>query len=583
MVAPIGPEFDSVLAWHLGNGLTGSHLDAVSSLASQLRAADLRGKRPILCAPDTDLRSYSRQVDLLQLGRSPLGTSLELSDYGTWLRQRHRAGLPLWPGTPFLGHPCKPQLSPSTSRAQLEFSSRFLHFIPASAAAEAVRLLTYTTIGSGAHGLEFQSDVPLVQMPPDMRRTLALLNLELELIEPWAATGAVSEPAMSLDPQLLGLVLQTDKARLLMAMRLAPGSQYVPQPAAAGPAVFVVPGVPESYEFYELSPTGLRKLNHKRVTRGIQVTLDDFQLSSLVLITPDPVVVTTLDRRLAAMSMQAVDLQREVTSQTLAQYEAIDRQLPRRAKEAPAVAEWLAKAQAEFADADRLLAAGDRRAAFMASRQALGPLKQLERHRWEQATALQTSLAASPFIAAFDTLPAQWRFADELHASHAGPNRLPGGDCESVPAMMQAGWRHTEHPLAGVRSTVEQSTTQAHGGRFSLRLQVAPATPGDAASLVETPPVWITTPPLPARRGELLAIRAFVRVPKPITGSVDGLLVFDSIGGEPLAERIGKTDGWKQLVLYRVAPQDGPVTVTFALTGIGDAWIDDVTVEPMSR
>ncbi len=39
----------------------------------------------------SDLRSYSRCVDLLPTSRSPLGSSLELTDYGTWLRQRAAA------------------------------------------------------------------------------------------------------------------------------------------------------------------------------------------------------------------------------------------------------------------------------------------------------------------------------------------------------------------------------------------------------------------------------------------------------------------------------------------------------------
>jgi hypothetical protein len=68
-------------------------------------------------------------------------------------------------------------------------------------------------------------------------------------------------------------------------------------------------------------------------------------------------------------------------------------------------------------------------------------------------------------------------------------------------------------------------------------------------------------------------------VSSPITGSVDGLMIYDSLGGEALAERIGKTVGWKQFALYRVAPQTGVMNVTFALSGLGEAWIDDVAVQ----
>ena len=58
---------------------------------------------------------------------------------------------------------------------------------------------------------------------------------------------------------------------------------------------------------------------------------------------------------------------------------------------------------------------------------------------------------------------------------------------------------------------------------------------------------------LHAAAGTLLEI-AQVRVPNPIEGSVDGLLVFDSYGGPALAERVNKTESWRRLVLYRIVP-----------------------------
>ena len=84
-------------------------------------------------------------------------------------------------------------------------------------------------------------------------------------------------------------------------------------------------------------------------------------------------------------------------------------------------------------------------------------------------------------------------------------------------------------------------------------------------------------------------------MPNSIEGSVDGLLVFDSYGGPALAERVNKTESWRRLVLYRIVPppqtsNDGtsgesppPLTVTFALTGLGEAQIDSVSIKPLTR
>jgi len=100
--------------------------------------------------------------------------------------------------------------------------------------------------------------------------------------------------------------------------------------------------------------------------------------------------------------------------------------------------------------------------------------------------------------------------------------------------------------------------------------------------VVEAPPVWMTSPPVAVEAGQLIQISGWVHITKPITGSVDGLMVFDSISGEDLGERIGQTDGWQWFNLYRVAPRSGQVTVTFALTGLGEARVDDVMVQTLA-
>jgi hypothetical protein len=575
MIAPIGPEFDPVLAWHLGDGLTRGQLDSLVAEVRQLRLADARNHRPILCGPDTELRQFSRQVDLLELSRLPLGTGLELTDYAAWLRSRPSLAVP---GTPFWAA-VQTQLWPATREQQFLIGGAIA---PAEVDCESIRMLTYLAISAGARGIEFQSDRPFASVRPDVQLTLSLLNNELELIEPWATTGSDISLATSTDPQVTGMVIRTDRARLLMMMRLAPGSQHVPRPMATAPAAIVVPGVPESHEVYELTPVGLRPINHKRVTGGTQITIDQFQLTALVLLTPDQVVVNTLEHRLAAMAARAADLQRELAARTMADLESVDRQLPPRASPAPQAADWLAKAQTSLVDADKALTAGDRPAAYLAARKAMGPMEQYKRLRWEQADTTQNSPVVSPMIATFDTLPAHWRFLDQIRVGRIGPNQLPTGNCENLEAMRQAGWRLFEHPQPSVASRVELSSTVSHSGHFSLHLQVKPANPLEPPTLVETPPVWITTAPIAARRGEIVVMRGWLRVPVPITGSVDGLMILDSIGGEALAERALKTPGWREFVLYRIAAQDGPVMLTFAQTGLGDAWIDDVTVQTIA-
>ena len=344
----------------------------------------------------------------------------------------------------------------------------------------------------------------------------------------------------------------------------------------------VVPGIPEAHETYELTPAGLLPLRHKRVTGGMQITIDDFQLCSMVLITPDPAVVNALTRRLAQLADRSAPLQRELAAETLAEVEAVEQRLPHKV-ESTLPADWLARARGELVAADKAAAANDQPTAYQAARKAIGPLEQFKRYRWEQVVTGQNSLATSPLTVGFATLPEQWRLVDQLRFVRPGASQLAGGDCENLGWMLQQGWRHIEHPLADLKTSVELSPKEPHGGRYSLHLQVRPTKPDDPPGLVETAPVWVSTAPVNVQARELIAIRGFIRIPTPIAGSIDGLLILDSIGGESLAERVGQTKGWREFIMYRIAPRDGPVTVTFALTGLGDAWIDDISIAPVSQ
>ena len=77
---------------------------------------------------------------------------------------------------------------------------------PLSVSPEQIRLLAYTAVAAGSRGLLFASDSPLDAPDPDTRQramTLELLNLELDLLEPWAAAGSFVAPAEATIPEVV--------------------------------------------------------------------------------------------------------------------------------------------------------------------------------------------------------------------------------------------------------------------------------------------------------------------------------------------------------------------------------------------
>jgi len=575
-----GPEYDHVLAWDLGQGLSGSDLETLIQVAKQLRAADTRMKRLVICGAEADLRSFSRHVDVLVTHRQPLGTSLELNDYAIWLRERPRLARP---GT-ITWTMIQTQLSPKLQEQQTLLSRG--KSMRGVADDESIRLLTRAALAAGVRGICFQSNARLDGADAETRMralALALINLELDLMEPWAASGTYSTAATTNKPEIGGAILQTDRAKLLLPMRLASGAQCSPKPANLTGLTFIVPGVSEAHEAFELTPVGLQRLKHKRVTGGISVTLGEAGLSSLVVLTQDPVVVNSLTKRTAALAKAAAEWQRDLAAGNLALVESLDARLAAQGKSVKESQAWLTAAKTDLQQAGNAVGAGNAALGYAKSLSAATSAANLKRAHWEKAAATAGLVSSSPLAAGFMSLPQHWELLEEVRLSRPGDNRLRGGDFEDLNTLVQSGWQHFQYAQPEVKTEVDLAPQGASQGRLGLHLKAAPANPKEPPTLIESAPVWITSGPVPVEPGTTWVITGKVKVLSSITGSVDGLMIIDSIGGEPLAERIGDTKGWKEFMLYRAAPANGSLTLTFALTGLGEAYLDDVQVRPLQR
>jgi hypothetical protein len=316
------------------------------------------------------------------------------------------------------------------------------------------------------------------------------------------------------------------------------------------------------------------------VTGGTRITLDEFGLTTLVVLAQDPLVINSLSRRSAAIQARAAELQRHLAVRKLHVVQEVTGQLAGRPTVGDQSPTWLAAARKSIQLSDGHLTTQTYPAAYVEARRAMRALRLVERNYWDAAIRSLPSPLTSPGAVAFNTLPWHWRLADRLVRAQWGPNQLPGGDFEDFKAMVQGGWKHFF--LGGsenLKTTAELAAGAARSGAAGLRLVVQAEDPESAPALIETPAVWVTTPSLPVEAGMLVRIQGWVRIPKPVAGSVDGLLIIDSLGGEDVAARIGQSPGWKAFALDRIAPRSGIVNATFVLTGLGEVHLDDVVIQ----
>jgi hypothetical protein len=190
------------------------------------------------------------------------------------------------------------------------------------------------------------------------------------------------------------------------------------------------------------------------------------------------------------------------------------------------------------------------------------------------------SKTSSPLTAHVSLIPLHWQLANQLANRQWQPNGLPAGDFENLKHMIDSGWENRRLEDVAIDTRVElEEGSAAFGGQYGLKLTVdQPNNPAD----LDATPLWITTPPVPVRGGQLVRIHGWVHVPEVLQGNPDGLKIVDSIGGTGMCERIPITQGWQEFTLYRGVDATGNLRVTFELTGAGQAMLDEVTIRAVS-
>ena len=116
-----------------------------------------------------------------------------------------------------------------------------------------------------------------------------------------------------------------------------------------------------------------------------------------------------------------------------------------------------------------------------------------------------------------------------------------------------------------------------------IRMSVQPTKKDELdqkAPYFDFPVAALRSPPIKVEAKNLIRISVLVKRSIESVPGMGGIIVRDSVGGEQFQFRtVDPIPGWSRVVLYRKAPTDTTLTVTFGLAGYGDAFFDDFRVE----
>ncbi len=558
-------NYPAVLAWHFGDDV--STQAGVRRRVDALRRHDSRNR--VLVGGASEFQWIaSRQVDVLLRDRAPLGTSFALSDYGKWLDQTSRL---VRPGTPFWAR-IQTEL-PASIVQQASLLATPPHNASARVELEQIRQLALAALAAGSRGLWFRSDNPLDAQHEDAqhrRLILERLNLELAMFAPWAMGGHRVGEVQGNNPRRRIVALTTERSRLLIPTQHHRHGQYVSS-ASKEKSTMVVAGVPDSSGVYLLSPIGLLRLPHRRISGGIEIVVDHADCDTAILMTESGLDASHLHQLIDKTKTRAAILEyriarralEELVEQSKANLESVLSQ------------QGISQAQDHLQHCQRLLETGDVTDVFKSAQEARHAVARVRHGIWKDAVRLPLERLSEPTTVAFHLLSA----SDEP-APATRQYLWPGGDCENLTQMIRMGWRQQQSASPDLDTYVALSPEQPKGGDHCLRIRVVPRSQEAADVVVESPPIWIDSAAIDVRKGQRIRVAGWVRIDQPIKGSLDGLMISDSIGGPELALRLKQTDGWQSFEMIRAADQDDQLVLRFSLSGIGEVWLDDLRVTP---
>jgi hypothetical protein len=615
----------SILFWTLGTRVPARELRTVQQWGELVRDADqtFDRPRPVMADVVGSEREFSRYIPMLGTSRHILHTTVGPLRYREFLSHRQKLALPdsfnwTWIQT-------EPAVPNVVTRHPAQHQ-------PVVVEAEQIWMQAWAAVSAGHKAIGYWKEGSLEGddlASRERRLAIALLNAQIDLLEPWLATGnvvdtipvEVTTPGRSGTGQDKGLGrsgwstlglramtpargrtepasveggrsqveaadIHSEFGRLIIPLWYEDGAQFQPGQSAAQDVRILVHGADKAHA-WEVSTTSVEPLVPERVSGGLEIRLPMIDQFTFIIITGDTALADKLIQRMRAVRPRTARLWAELARTRLERVQSLHAELERLAPKVQDASYVLSEAERWLVRAESELKAEQFDATRIHSRWCLQLLRKLQRAHWEHAVARQTAPVSSPHTLCFQTLPDHWRMVAAVARSPKGPsdNLLRSGDFENLDAVLAAGWQ----PLAGPGSEVDERVAELHTdaaeGRYCLRLAAETRSPRNVSSL-EGPLVSVTSAPVAVHGGDIVLATGRIRVEQAVSGGPDGLLVYDNVKGTVSALRFQEATSpgrWESFELIREISESRDFRLTFELLGDGDVRVDDVRVVALSR
>jgi hypothetical protein len=576
------PLLDPIAGWYLGSGeaLDSRHIDDVAQTSRRLRSWPTRWQRPLVAAPAEHWRRYAALVDAIIDDLPIRNRGIPGGEEVAQMQEtRMRVGDRVESGVGIVSMPAETMLVQAESIADLVGAPQPISFRWHSMWAQTMRSLESTPAA-----ILFRSSRSLAtgsELATQRSTALSYINRIVAMISPWVATASPAPP-----PPLVGAPYRCSRLTsggtdlLILTTVAARGTEVL---AGDGEVIDIQLSPTEATRtVWRLTHFSAERLTPEVTATGARIQIVSPDVAEIIVLSSDPSVGGSLAQSAARFARQAGldrwQLASDLVRRTEMNWAAAS---ATRVSDRAAPTNLVAVARRTLADAEPLYRAGDVDASLRMARRADAWALRSE---WQLAEALMPNWPQPTSCPPMDSGCAEIQTAWHPLMDDAGwgINRIPTGSLDTEDLLGR--WNFGKRMNDRVESEVLFAGRGTFQGTGALRARVTGRAEDALPGGYEGTAIQIRSPSVRVSRGTAIRIDVMVRT-LGFGRPHQGVLVYDTIGGQELGVLIRGRADWTPVRLYRQAVIDGEVSVMFELIGAGEATLDDVQLriwEPQS-
>lgn len=567
------PLLTVVRGWYLGSGksLDGRHLQETALRCERLRAWPSRWQRPLVAAPAERWREYAALTDALindlPIRNRGISGGEEVAEMNL---VTSRVGDRVELGVGIASMPAEIMLKQAEAISDLIGAQR-----PASFRWHAMWLQAMRSLETTPSAILFRSSRSLASgndLASNRSMALSYVNRMIAMISPWVATSTPAPPPPIVGAPYRCTRLQTGNSDLLILTSIATRGSEVLAGDGDELQIQLSPN-DRAKTIWRMTHFSAERLTSETTATGISVQVVSPDAVEVIVLSGDPEVGTRLAQSASRFGRQAGldrwQLATELVRQTRDQWNSA---VGIRAADRPSPTSLLSVAESTMDQAEPLYRAGDIEASLRMARRADAWAL---RCQWQLSEALMPDwpkpTSCPPMDCGWADTQIAWR--PLMNAGGWGKNVLSSGTLDTQAIAER--WSFGKRMAGRVDSEVMFASRGTFQGTGALRARVTPLSDDPLPGGYEGTAVQIRSPSVKVPAGKAIRLDAMVRT-LGFGGAHQGVLVYDTVGGQELGVLVRGRSDWTPVRLYRQTIAETDVSVMFELIGGGEVTIDDV-------